>query len=102
MTADHHKSLESLEIVVVDDEKDSLDMLSLILQSRGYPVTAFRNPVDAATYISLHPSVALLVTDYIFAGQEIDGAREITIKTRREVKLYWHGVYGTLALSPEA
>ena len=52
-------------IILVDDEKDILDLFSEYLTSNGFNTISFDNPVNALKYFYQNPNnCSLLITDY--------------------------------------
>ena len=64
--------LTGLTILVVEDDRDSLDVLEMVLQSCGARVLTARNAAAAMAYIETAPRLDALVTD--IAMPEIDGS----------------------------
>ncbi|MFM8315660.1 MAG: response regulator, partial [Deltaproteobacteria bacterium] len=50
-------------VLVIDDEKDIVELISQILIDNGFEVFGFTNPNDALSYLNNHP-VDLIFTDY--------------------------------------
>ena len=64
--------MSTKSIVIVDDEKDLVDLFREALQSRGYEVYCFTSPILAFEKIRRNPSkFSLLITDYRMP--EMDG-----------------------------
>ena len=52
-------------ILLVDDEKDILDLFSEYLSSNGFNTISFQNPLDALKYFYQNPNnCSLVITDY--------------------------------------
>ena len=52
-------------ILLVDDEKDILDLFSEYLSSNGFNTISFQNPVDALKYFYQNPNnCSLVIADY--------------------------------------
>ena len=52
-------------ILLVDDEKDILDLFSEYLTSNGFNTISFDNPVNALKYFYQNPNnCSLVITDY--------------------------------------
>ncbi len=52
-------------ILLVDDEKDIVDLFSVYLNSNGYPTISFVNPVEALEYYNKSfTNCALVISDY--------------------------------------
>ncbi len=52
-------------ILLVDDEKDILDLFSEYLSSNGFNTISFQNPLDALNYFYKNPNNCyLVITDY--------------------------------------
>ncbi|MDW3612403.1 MAG: response regulator [Nitrososphaeraceae archaeon] len=56
-------------MLLVDDENDILDLFCDCLQSSGYKITSFDNPLDALNYINkddenILANCSLVITDY--------------------------------------
>ncbi len=64
------KSLKKSTILVVDDETSILDLVSIILGSRGYPVLKASDPTTALAIVTEH-SPSLVLLDYMMP--QMDG-----------------------------
>ncbi len=52
-------------ILLVDDEKDILDLFSEYLSSNGFNTISFQNPLKALNYFYQNPNnCSLVITDY--------------------------------------
>ena len=52
-------------ILLVEDEKDILDLFTEFLSSNGFNTISFQNPLDALEYFYKNPSnCSLIITDY--------------------------------------
>jgi len=52
-------------ILLVDDEKDILDLFSEYLSSNGFNTISFQNPLEALNYFYQNPNnCSLVITDY--------------------------------------
>jgi CheY-like chemotaxis protein len=71
MESIHHltNKINNNSILLVDDEHDILNLFCECLQSSGYKITSFDNPIDALNYINkdhenIFANCSLVITDY--------------------------------------
>lgn len=62
---------EKGEILIVDDDKELLKKLKIILQQANYRVKTFSKPAQALQYLKQNPAVRLIILDLVMP--EIDG-----------------------------
>lgn len=68
--ADNPFKKQPTSVVVVEDEADIRELISYILESRGYQTISFENPVKAMAHLASHP-VDIIVSDVMMP--EMDG-----------------------------
>ncbi len=62
--------MRSRTILVVDDEREIVDMIEIVLRQAGYDILAAHSPEQAAALCSeAERSVDLVVSDYTMPGQ---------------------------------
>jgi DNA-binding NtrC family response regulator len=52
------------KMIVIDDDRDILDLVEAFFRPRGFEVLSFENPDDAFKEIPRHPDVDVIVTDW--------------------------------------
>ena len=69
---------EPIRILVVDDEADIREILSILLESRGYAVSCAANGNEAVSRIAAHPDTDLIIMDIMMPGLSgVEACREI-------------------------
>jgi CheY-like chemotaxis protein len=59
-------------VLIVEDDRNVLDITSFVLESAGYPVLTAMNAEEALLVLAGHPEVGLILTDVNMPGQ-MDG-----------------------------
>jgi two-component system chemotaxis response regulator CheY len=59
-------------VLVVEDDRNVLDITSFVLESAGYPVLTAMNADEALAVLASHPEVGLVLTDVNMPGR-MDG-----------------------------
>ena len=57
-------------VLVVEDDRNVLDITSFVLESAGYPVLTAMNADEALAVLASHPEVGLVLTDVNMPGVE--------------------------------
>jgi len=52
------------KMIVIDDDRDILDLVEAFFRPRSFEVLSFENPQDAVKEITQHPDVDVIVTDW--------------------------------------
>lgn len=52
------------KMIVIDDDRDILDLVEAFFRPRSFEVLSFENPQDAVKEITKHPDVDVIVTDW--------------------------------------
>ena len=69
---------EPVRILVVDDEADIREILTILLESSGYTVACAANGSDAVSHITAHPDTDLVIMDIMMPGLSgVEACREI-------------------------
>ena len=69
---------DPIRILVVDDEADIREILSILLESRGYAVACAANGSEAVSHIAAHPETDLVIMDIMMPGLSgVEACREI-------------------------
>ena len=69
---------EPVRILVVDDEADIREILTILLESRGYTVACAANGSEAVSHITAHPDTDLVIMDIMMPGLSgVEACREI-------------------------
>ena len=64
--------IDSVTVLLVDDEADDRELAREALRSRGYTVLEASSGEEAMRVMRAHPEVAILFTDIVMPG-EVDG-----------------------------
>jgi CheY-like chemotaxis protein len=69
---DTQKHLPAPPVLVVEDDRNVLDITSFVLENAGYAVLTAMSAEEALVVLALHPEVGLILTDVNMPGQ-MDG-----------------------------
>ena len=64
-----------MKILVVDDDKDIVELLSIYVKNEGYEVEKAYNGKEALTKLHTNPDIALMILDIMMP--EMDGMEVI-------------------------
>jgi len=78
------RSRPGRSILIVDDDVDIRETISLILEDEGYAVASAANGEEALRYLRSHPSPSLILLDLMMPG--MDGV-EFRAEQQRDAQL---------------
>lgn len=73
-----------MKILVVDDDKDIVELLSIYIKNEGYEVEKAYNGKEALTKINTNPDIALMILDIMMP--QVDGI-EVIKEIRKDSQL---------------
>jgi CheY-like chemotaxis protein len=76
--------LSNLSILVVDDDDDSLELVTTFLKACGANVVFARTAVAALAYLEMTPNIDVVITDIVMPQMDgVEFARKIKEERRR-------------------
>lgn len=73
-----------MKILVVDDDKDIVELLSIYIQNEGYEVEKAYNGKEALTKLNTNPDIGLMILDIMMP--QVDGL-EVVKEVRRDSQI---------------
>ena len=73
-----------MKILIVDDDKDIVELLSIYVENEGYEVEKAYNGKEALSKLNMNPDIALMILDVMMP--QMDGM-EVIREVRKESQI---------------